>query len=335
MRTNTSWIIACMLSVTALVAGAEIAPPVRTSAPQANADPRITLKDDAAGGRFSIHVDGAEALVYRYGKEVAIPYFDPVWSPSGKAMTIASTTPFPHHQSFWFADAVQLKGHRRADFYKAYYSRVNAKDTASPFRDQIVHVAFLEEKRLAPNQLETGMKQVCMIDRKTPVLDQEQRMRVVTLGSGEYFLDVTYRVTASYDEVRFVSDAAHYAWPYLRMHPQFSVAQGGRLTNSEGGINFKGTNDKVAHWVDCSNNIGGTSEGLTIFSHSDNAYPHSWLTRDYGTFGPRRPAERNGKPFMLAKGDSLVWRVGILVHTGDVTSGQVAARYAQYLKGRL
>ena len=233
-------------------------------------------------------------------------------------MTVQEAPPYPHHQSFWFADTVQLEGQRKASFYNAIYSRMDKKDPQSPFQDQIVHVAVLPEKQIAPDQVEIGMKLVWQIDQKVPVLDQEQRMRIVALGDGEYFLDITYHVTASYGDVHFLSDAVHYAWPYVRMHPQFSVEQGGRITNSEGGINQKGTCSKEARWVDYSNTIDGVAEGLAIFSHSQNEYPHKWLTRDYGTFGPRRPDAQSGKPFTLAKGQSLDRRVGVLVHRGDV-----------------
>ena len=289
-----------------------IHPPLRVETPRADAQPRIVLHNDAAACRMSIVVDGAEALAYRYGKALGFPRFYPIWSPSGKAMTVQEAPPYPHHQSFWFADSVELEGHRKASFYGAIYSRIDKKDSKSAFGDQIAHVAFLPERQLAPDQVETGMKLLWQIDQNVPVLDEEQRVRVVALGGGQYFLDLNYCVTASYGDVKFVSDAVHYAWPYVRMHPQFSVDKGGRITNSEGGVNQKGTCSKEAHWIDYSNTVAGTTEGLAIFSHSANEYPHKWLTRDYGTFGPRRPDAQSGKPFTLAKGQSMERRVGVL-----------------------
>lgn len=312
-----------------------IHPPVRAGSPKAGVEPRIALKNDEAASRVSLCVDGAEALAYRYGKDLGFPRLYPIWSPSGKVMTVQEAPPYPHHQSFWFADTVQLEGQRKASFYGAIYSRVDKNDPKSPFKDQIVHAEFLPEKRIAPDQIETGMKLIWQIDQKQPVLDQEQRIRIVALGDGEYFLDIRYRVTASHGDVHFVSDAVHYAWPYVRMHPQFSVNQGGQIANSEGGINQKGTCNFEAHWVDYSNTIGGVAEGLAIFSHGQNEYPHKWLTRDYGTFGPRRPDAQSGKPFTLAKGQSMERRVGVLVHKGDVKTGRVAERYAAYLAGKL
>ncbi len=310
-------------------------PPVRKGSPREGVRPRIALHNDEAASCLSISVDGAEALAYRYGRQYGFPHFYPVWSPSGKAMTVQESPPYPHHQSFWFADTVQLEGQRRASFYNAIYSRIDKKDPQSGFRDQIVHVAMLPEKQVASDQVETGMRLVWRIDRKAPVLDQEQRVRVVALGGGQYFLDVAYRVTASYGDVHFQSDAAHYAWPYVRIHPQFSVEKGGRITNSEGGIDQKGTCNKEARWVDYSNTVGGATEGLAIFSHAQNEHPHQWLTRDYGTFGPRRAGAQNGKPFTLGKGQSLDRRVGVFVHRGDVQSAEVAKRYRQYVEGGL
>jgi hypothetical protein len=151
------------------------------------------------------------------------------------------------------------------------------------------------------------------------------------LGAGEYLIDMQFKVHAAYGDVVFAGDWIHYAWPLVRMHPQFSVDKGGRITNSEGGINQKGTNHQVARWVDYSNQVEGVAEGLAIFSAPDNEHPHRWLTRDYGTFGPRRVDAQSGTHFTLKKGESLKQCVAILVHSGDVSGGRVKERYQQYV----
>jgi hypothetical protein len=71
-----------------------------------------------------------------------------------------------------------------------------------------------------------------------------------------------------------------------------------------------------------------------MFSHPANEQPHAWLTRDYGCFGPRRADAKSGKPFTLKKGETLQTRVGVLVHQGDVKTGQVAERYQTYAAGK-
>jgi len=302
-------------------------------------EPRIRIELDSAAGQMSVFIDNRQAFVYQHHKDVDLPHYWPMNSPSGKNMLVEQTEPYPHHRAFWFADKIRFDGGREADLYNALYSgtggqRKPFKPYRAPFRQKVRHVEFTKTQASADRAVvENNL--VWEIEYNKPVLDEHRSMRIRALGEGEYFLDITFTVTASYGPVEFVSDAVHYAWPYLRMNPTFSVDNGGTITNSEGGINQEGTHDQVARWVDYSNTVDGLTEGLTVFSHPSNGHPHKWLTRNYGTFGPRRVAERSGKPFTLEKGESLVQRVGILVHSGDVQDGKVAERYSQYVLGRL
>jgi hypothetical protein len=296
---------------------------------------RVELKRDDAKGRLQVLIDGKEALVYQYGPEVDMAHYYPVRSPSGRLLTVQETEPYPHHRSVWFADTVQLEGQRKTSFYMARDTRVDKKDPKSPCRDRIRHVKFLaEEAKGAGATLAAQL--VWEADMgKLPVLDEVRRMRVVALGGGEYFLDGRFTVTAAYGDVTFLSDQAHYAWPYVRMHPQFSVEKGGgTIAGSEGGVNEAGTLMKLARWLDYSAKVEGVTEGLAMFA-ADPKTPARWFTRNYGTWGPRRPDAQSGKPFVLKKGESLEQRVGILVHSGDVKEGKVAERYQQYVDGRL
>jgi len=302
--------------------------------PSAGAPARIELKRDDARGQMQALIDGREALVYQYAQDLDLAHWFPVRSPSGKMLTVEKTEPYPHHRSLWFADTVQLDGGRKVSFFTALYSKVDPKDPKSPYRDHIRHVEFLPQKA-AGNQAEIGMKLLWEMDHKVPVLDETRRVRIVALGDGEYLLDLDFTVTAGYGDVTFASDWSHYAWPYVRMSPEFSEEKGGTITNSEGGKRQADTLGKPAHWVDYSNTLEGVTEGLAIFSHSQNDYPHKWFTRFYGTFGPRRADARSGQPFVLKKGESLRQRVGILVHRGGVDEGHVAERYAQYVAGKL
>jgi hypothetical protein len=219
------------------------------------------------------------------------------------------------------------------EFYGAWYTGKSRKDPAPPFKDHVRHVAFGDVKP-AEDGAELDMNLVWEMDHRTPVLDEVRNMRITALGNGEYLLDVKFTLTAAYGDVSFVSDAVHYAWPYVRMEPSFAVDSGGKITNSEGGVNQAGTHGKEARWVDYSGTVGGETEGLAVFSHPENQHPHKWLTRDYGTFGPRRVEARSGKPFTLKSGESISRRVGILVHRGDVKTGRVAERYGDYAEGR-
>jgi len=92
-------------------------------------------------------------------------------------------------------------------------------------------------------------------------------------------------------------------------------------------------NGPTAKWVDYSNTVDGETEGLAVMVYPDGA-PHQWLTRMYGTFGPRRIDRFNGTKFTLQPGERLKGRVGILVHRGNAEAGRVAERYQTYIEDR-
>ena len=307
-----------------------------SSAAAETSQERVTFKNNEKKGELSIRIDGQEALVYQYGPDEDLAHYWPVRSPSGKSMTVQHPDPYPHHRSFWFADHVQLEGERDANFYNAWYTREKEAEHECPFKDRVRHVEFLDVQQPDGPARKLAMKLVWEMDWDKTVLSEHREMRIVPLDEGEYFLDITFTVTATNGDVKFVSDWVHYAWPYVRMNKQFNVKEGGgTIISSTGAKNRKGTNGKEAKWVDYSTPVDDKTEGLAIFSHPDNPSPHRWLTRDYGCFGPRRIRKRSGERFTLENGDSMTRRVGILVHNGNVKSGNVAERFEKYVNGDL
>ncbi len=294
----------------------------------------VELRRDDDSGRLHVLIDDREILVYQYIHWLDLPHYFPMNSPSGKNMLVQQTNPYPHHRAFWFADTVRLRSEREVSTYNAFYSgqKIGQNTYGPPFRDHIRHVSFdLCEAKDSRAVVET--KLLWEMDGNRPVLEEHRHLVVHALGKGEYLLDITFVLTAVFGDLEFVSDDVHYAWPYIRMHPIFSGENGGTITADNGATGQEATNMKVACWIDYSNTVEGRGEGVAIFQWPDEQ-EHRWLTREYGCFGPRRPDIRSGKPFMLKKGESIRQRVGILVHTGNVKSGQVAQRYQQYIKGR-
>ena len=316
----------CALALISLATAAFAAEPPPAS---------IALKTapDGAGTIEFQTADGKTPLVFNFGRDVDIPHFFPVTSPSGKSMTVQRTEPYPHHRSFWFADTVQLKGQRRASFYNAWYTRTNTNATTGPFKDTIRVLPETFKVTPSPGGSPVATwKQVWEMDLgKTAVLDEARTVRFVPLGQGEYFLDLTFTLTAAHGDVTFASDAVHYAWPFIRLNDAFNTNSGARLTSSTGAQGQAATNLKPAEWMDFSN----ATEGLAMFSHPSNPQPHAWLTRDYGCIGPRRADAQSGKPFTLKQGETIATRCGVLVHTGDVQSGKVAGRFQEYVAGKL
>jgi hypothetical protein len=295
--------------------------------------PQVELRRDDAAGRLHILIGGREAFVYQYGASLDLPHYWPLRSPSGKNMLVRQTEPYPHHRSFWFADTVRLNGGREVSLYNAFYSgRKTGENTyAPPFRDHIRHLKFTRMEAKGGTAV-VDADLVWEMDGETPILNEKRRLIVSALEDGEYFLDLTFELTSAYGDVEFTSDDVHYAWPYLRLETEWSGENGGRLVTDSGASGQEATNMKVALWIDYSNTVGGETAGIAVFQRPDGK-EHRGLTREYGCFGPRRPDEQSGKPFALKKGESMMQRVGVLVHNGDLKEGRVAERYALFIEG--
>jgi hypothetical protein len=295
--------------------------------------PEVAFARDDAAGALTVSIGGREALVFRYGPEVDMPHYWPLRSPTGRNLLVQKTEPYPHHRSFWFADTVRTEGGERdMSFYNALYSgaRTETGDYGPPFRDRIGLRSF-------PRVCAKGGRgeieaELVWESDGCPVLEEKRRLVVLSLGGGEYLLDLTWTLTAAEGEVTFVSDDVHYAWPFLRLDPVWNGEHGGRITSDSGATGQEATNMKPALWIDYSNTVDGVAEGVAVFQFPDGR-EHRWLTREYGCFGPRRPDDTSGMPFPLRKGEALGQRVGVLVHSGDVSSGRVRERYETYAKG--
>ncbi len=297
--------------------------------------PYVSFERDDGAGILKILIDGREALSYRFSRSLDLPHYWPLNSPEGRSLLVQKTEPYPHHRSFWFADTLRLEGEERdVSTYNAFTSGVRTEDEdfRAPFRDRVRHDAF--------TLLETGPRRgvveadlVWEMDEGRPVLDEKRRLVLTALGKGEYFLDITFTLRATYGDVHFVSDDVHYAWPYLRLETRWSGEGGGRVTSDSGLSGQEATNMNFALWMDYSNTVEAETAGVAVFQWPDGS-PHRWLTREYGCFGPRRPDDRSGRPFTVENGGSLSQRVGVLVHRGGLQAGRVAHRYRLFVEER-
>jgi hypothetical protein len=292
----------------------------------------VDLQRDDTAGKLTITVDGREVLAYQYAAGEALPHYWPVRSPSGQLLTDQVPDPYPHHRSLWIADHLQAADAPAVDFYHCWKNYRVAGQAESGFKHMIRHEEF-DELQAQGHRATVTAKLRWVLDQTRPIIDERRTLRFIALDDGQYLVDLAWELRPSKAAVKFVSDSVHYAWPYVRMHPRFSGSQGGTITNDREMTGEAATNGQVAKWIDYSNTVEGTTEGLTIFLWPDGQ-THRWLTREYGTFGPRRADEFSGTGFTLQPGESLHGRVGLLIHRGDVASGQVARRYQQYLEGQ-
>ncbi len=315
----------CLLSLLGVVGSAGVAA----------AAARFELEKDAENGALRVKLDGKEAFVYQHGPNLDLPHYHPLNTPSGKNLLIQKTEPYPHHRAFWIADTVE-RGGTSASLYNAYYTGVKRgkNDHTAPFKTRIRHDGFLRTEATSDSAIieDRLVWETTRDNEPYPLLDEHRTLKLTAMPDGGYLMDLSFTLTAPYGDVTFISDDVHYAWPYLRLNPDFSGDQGGVITADSGATGQEDTNLKPAKWIDYSNAVDGTTEGIAMFQQPDGK-DRRWLTRKYGTFGPRRLEEQSGKPFVLKKGESLSQRAGVLVHAGDVESGRVAEVYDLFVSG--
>ncbi|MDR2115871.1 MAG: PmoA family protein [Planctomycetaceae bacterium] len=300
------------------------------------------MNTDTEKGITTFSIDSKPVVVYRHGDDVDLPHFFPWNSPSGRNMTIDITGPFPHHRAFWVSENnVILEGaEMKKPFanYSALYSGVKKTGEqwqSAPFTQRSKHVSFSNQKSSA-NIFDVDETILWLCD-ETKIADELRHYRFTALDNGEYFIDFSFKIVAAYGKLTVKCDLTHYAYPYIRMNKMFNVENGkGTITNSEGAVGQGATDQKEAFWVDYSAPTpDGGAEGLSCFLHPSQKPPHRWLTRNYGTWGPRRENSQHNTTFEIPKGNFINQRVGLLIHRGDVKTGNVAERYKAYCDGKL
>jgi hypothetical protein len=124
----------------------------------------------------------------------------------------------------------------------------------------------------------------------------------------------------------------------VRVATPLAVKQGGRITNSLGGVNEKQVWGRPADWCDYQGVVGGTRVGVTLMPDPKNFRPSWFHVRDYGLmvanpFG--RKSLGKGEPSRVAvpKGEVLRLRFGVRVYATPAGRPEVdvKAEYADYL----
>ena len=295
-----------------------------------SAVPEVTLFEDADAGTLRFEIDGTEAFNYQFGAQYALPHIWPLRSPTGQSMLVQHPNPYPHHRSLWIADKVQVDDGPIVDFYHHWKNYRNAEHPEQGHKS-FIRQAGLQLREASDGEARAVATLEWVIEEEAIALRETRSFHVTALGEGEYLIDLAWTLTAADGDVRFHSDWVHYAWPFVRMDPVFNGENGGTIEDDQGRHGQEATNEKYAEWIDYSNEVDGEFAGIAVMLLPSDEQ-RKWLTREYGTFGPRRVDSLSGTGFVLKQGESLVGRAGILVHRGNATTGRVAQRYEQFVK---
>jgi hypothetical protein len=311
---------------------------------RADDNPQVIIR--VAGDHLDFLV--GDELVGRYhkGPRAAKPYFWPLNAPGGVAVTRGwpmvpaqqgQSTDHPHQKSAWFChgDIIpegldikdKIKGIEGVDFWSEArgHGRIVCTKVDKPV------MKGNHARIVTHNEWQTA--------GGTKILDETRAISLFPIGGARLFvfdIDLHARVCPiTFGDTKEGSFG-------VRVSDAITETRGkGKLVNADGKVGMKECWGRRSGWCDYSGPIGGKSVGITLFDHTDNPYPACWHSRDYGLmaanpFGRQHSGfpDEKGKTDLvtLDKGKYLHFRYGMLIHPGDVKTGNVADLYAAYLK---
>jgi hypothetical protein len=282
---------------------------------------------------------------YHAGPKVAKPYFWPVNSPNGAAITRSwpmeatvegEATDHIHQKSLWFChgDVIpeglelkhKIKNVEGVDFWSEApgHGRIVCTKVGKP------EVQGSKGKIVTENEWRTA--------DDVKILDETRGIQLVDLGGAQLLiLDIDLHASVcpiTFGDTKEGSLGA-------RVRKELTEDKGkGKLTNAEGKVGEKkGVWGFRSAWCDDSGPVGDQTIGIAILASPKNPYPSSWHSRGYGLmaanpFGRDRsgfPDVKGNKELVkLAKGDHLKLRYGVLLHQGDCSQARVAEVYKQF-----
>jgi hypothetical protein len=291
---------------------------------------------DAANGRtvdfvqepptVTVRIDGEPLATYVYrDPEILRPYFKDVCVPGGLQVTRhhpprEGLDPADHagmHPGLWLAFG-DISG---ADFWRN--------------KARVEHVKFVK-----PPHAENGQGGFTVLNR------YRDADRIVCEEICEYtFLPrpagylILWNSTFRSDDSNFYFGDQEEMGLGVRLATPIRVRSenGGRILDSQGRTNEKGTWGKEAAWCDYSGWLADVFAGVTILTDPKNVRPCRWHTRDYGfmTANPFGNSVFDAGPpsrTMVQPRESFHLGFGVLLHAGaSQESVDLAAAYQDYL----
>ena len=157
----------------------------------------------------------------------------------------------------------------------------------------------------------------------------ERSFRFRILDNGDYAIDVAVALGTESDTV--IIEGAYGGLPAVRVAGEMRVTGGGRILNSEGGVNEEGTIHKRARWLDywCKRDEGSTWVSVAYLVHPDTRdFPPYWFVRDGGWFAPSYT--RWSEPITLKPDRPFSVRCRLIVHRGNTKEACIKERFNEY-----
>lgn len=275
--------------------------------------PRVQARPEPRSG-VSFLVDGRLVLGLDGGAGMRRPFLYPVLGPSGRPLTRMGHPHDPvshsHHNSIWIA-------HHDVDGTSFWSDQGGTIDVVriTRFEDADDHAAveFTTAWRTAAGG---------------PLLRENRRVTLVTISADVWRIDVESEVHAAERPVTL--GGTPFGFLAVRVAKSMGVKDGGgRILNSEGGVDEAGCFRRPARWVDYTGPVTATlDEGITLFDHPSNLHhPVEFHVRDDGWMGA---ATTFRAAHVIAPGTPLALRHGLLVHGGPITADAIEAEWRRF-----
>jgi hypothetical protein len=301
-------------------------------------------------GKDAIEFQRGDALVTRYHTTgYPRPIFWPVHAPGGQVLTrgwpmnktvaAGGSSDHIHQKSLWFChgDVIpegielkqKIKGVDGVDFW-----------SEAPGHGKII-CTKVGEPRVKNGHGVLATQNEWRTADGTKILDEERTIHFYELDKARLIvLDI--KLLASVAPITF-GDTKEGALG-IRINDVIRGGKfGGKIQNAQGKLGEKDCWGQVSDWCDYSGAIDGKTAGLAVLADPRNLYPTCWHVRDYGLmaanpFGRKKAAFPGAvgrtELVRIDKGHNLELRYGVLLHEGDVTTGQVAEHHARFVKLR-
>jgi hypothetical protein len=275
---------------------------------------------------LSFHINGTKVLGLDGGSQMRRPFLYPVLGPSGMPLTRMGHPHDPishsHHNSIWIS---------HNDIAGTSFWADNGGTI------ETVHIARLED---ADDHCSAELKALWKDKAGNTVLAENRRITLTPLESANqdnrpsssptnlWRIDIDSELLASKESVAVGSTA--FGFLGVRMAKTMGVHDGGgRITNSEGGLNEKECFRKPARWVDYSGPVTAVAdEGITLMDHPKNIHhPVEFHVRDDGWMGA---ATTFRNPHVIEPGTPFRLRHGLLIHSGPANPIQIETEWKRF-----
>ena len=268
------------------------------------------------GSKINVTVGGKFFTSYIFSPDEKYPFFYPVNGPSsGGSVTSMRNGEYPHHSSLFFGcDMLNDGNYWQEGLERGRIISVNA-EILKEGGDSVV------------------ISDECIWSRPGALSPMKDKLLItITSPSPEIrIIDFAVEMEALQDVV--IKKTNHSLFS-ARIAADLSVKNGGEMMNAEEASGEKDTFGKSSAWMSLSGRRGETVEGLVMMQHPSNRwYPAPWFTRDYGFISPTPMYwPENGVDIRLPKGDNIVLKYRVIVHSGVLSAEAVAHYFENYQK---